>query len=166
MLLLCSDQLALVLIVLAVTLVLALIASRWMPGKPVASVGVETGSEWRLTFVPKPGRKHRLCLRFDIRFQGGEDEYGLVVEYTCMASGVILVRERAGIGNVQPPVRDRSIGSMSMSSFSSTLGMCRHRATIVLTGVGPFDEHTEVTAGGTVLLSEGARLEKCEVFFA
>lgn len=165
--LLCTDPELVVLISLVVMLLAALLIVRWrLPGKPVASVEVRPGSEWRLGLQAGSGRRYRLLVRFDVAFQGGEDEYGLVVDYSCTAGGSMISRERAGTGNVVPPERDRFIGSQQMSSFSSTPGGCRHRATIVLTSVGPFEEGTEVITGGIIVLSQGAVLSNCRVFFA
>lgn len=165
--LLCTDPEIVVLIGLAVTLALSyLLAGIRLPGRPVASVEVRPESEWRLGFLARPGRKYRLFVRFDVAFQGGEDEYGLVADYKCAAGGESLSSERAGVGNMVPPERDRFIGSRQMSSFTSTPGSCRHRATITLTTVGPFEENTEVTAGGIVVISAGAVLSSCLVFFA
>ncbi len=165
--LLCTDPELMVLLSVAVMLLLSyLFAVRRSPGKPAASVEVKPDSEWRLGFLAVPRKKYRLFVRFDVSFQGGEDEYGLVVDYSCIAGGSMVFRERAGTGNIVPPERDRFIGSQQMSSFTSTPGSCRHRATITLTRVGPFEENTEVTAGGTVVISTGAVLSNCQVFFA
>ena len=123
--LLCTDPELVVLISLVVMLLAALLIVRWrLPGKPVASVEVRPGSEWRLGLQAGSGRRYRLLVRFDVAFQGGEDEYGLVVDYSCTAGGSMISRERAGTGNVVPPERDRFIGSQQMSSFSSTPGGC------------------------------------------
>lgn len=163
----CTDPELMVLITLAVMLLVTLLLVRWrLSGKPLASVDVKPDSEWRLGFQAEPGKRYRLLVRFDVAFQGGEDEYGLVVAYSCTAGGTIVSRERAGTGNVVPPERDRFIGSQQMSSFSSNPDGCRHRATIALTTAGPFEEGTEVIAGGTVLISQGAVLSNCRVFFA
>jgi hypothetical protein len=165
--LLCTEPELYVLLSLVVMLVVAyLLVGRRLPGKPVASVEVKPDSEWRLGFQAGPGRKYRLFVRFDAAFEGGEDEYGLVVDYSCTAGGSVVSRERAGTGNIVPPERDRFIGSQQMSSFTSTPGSCRHRATISLAAVGPFEEGTEVIAGGTVVMSQGAVLTYCRVFFA
>jgi len=165
--LLCTDPELAVLLTLAVMLLLSyLLVVRRLPGRAVASVGVKADSEWRLGFPARPGRKYRLFVRFDLAFRGGEDEYGLVVDYQCTAGGSAVSRERAGVGSIVPPERDRFIGSQQMSSFTSTPGSCRHRATVALTSVGPFEEVTEVIAGGTVLLSRGAVLSNCTAYFA
>ena len=165
--LLCTDHELIVLLSLAVMLLLSyLFAVRRSPGKPAASVEVKPDSEWRLGFLAMPGKKYRLFVRFDVAFQGGEDEYGLVVDYSCAAGGSVVSRERAGVGNIVPPERDRFIGIQRMSSFTSTPGSCRHRATVTLTRVGPFEESIEVTAGGSVVVSAGAVLSNCQVYFA
>lgn len=164
---LCTDPEVAVLLGLAAILLISFIpAIRRAPGRPVASVEVKPGSEWRLGFLVRPGRKYRLFVRFDVAFQGGEDDFGLVVDYFCTAGGSPVSRERAGIGGIVPPHRDRSVGCMRMSSFTSTPRGCRHRATIDLTAAGPFEEGTEVVAGGTVEVSQGAVLSSCRVFFA
>ena len=165
--LLCTDPELIVLISLVEMLLFSLLIVRWrLPGKPVASVEVRPDSEWRLGFQAGPGKRYRLLVRFDVAFQGGEDEYGLVVDYSCTSGGTVVSRERAGTGNTVPPERDRFIGSQQMSSFASTPDGCRHRATITLTAVGPFEESTEVIAGGTVIMSQGAVLSNCRVCFA
>ncbi|MFO7626175.1 MAG: hypothetical protein R6V62_02810 [Candidatus Fermentibacteraceae bacterium] len=165
--LLCTDPETIVLLSLVAMLLFTylLVRSR-LPGRPVAFVDVKPDSDWRLGFMAGPGRKYRLFVRFDVAFQGGEDEYGLVVDYSCTAGGSVVTRERAGTGSIVPPERDRFIGSLQMSSFTSTPGGCRHRATIALTAVGPFEESTEVIAGGTVVMAQGAVLSNCRAFFA
>lgn len=165
--LLCTEPELTVLISVAVMLLLSYLFVAWRrPGRVAASVEVKPDSEWRLGFAAQPGKKYRLLVRYDVAFRGGEDEYGLVVDYFCTAAGSVVSRERAGVGRIVPPQRDRCIGSQQMSSFTATPGGCRHRATISLASVGPFEEATEVIAGGTVLLSQGSVLSDCKAFFA
>lgn len=133
--------------------------------RPLASQEVSPDSTWRLGILPSAGRRYRLCLRYDIRHRGSEDRFGLVADYTLMRGGELLVREKAGVGDIQPPERDRRIGSQSLCSFSSTLGDSRSRATVVLAKVGPFDGSMEITAEGQLLTDQGSWLQKATVFF-
>jgi hypothetical protein len=149
-----------------ISLVSWLFAIRSSRRNPMASTPVVPDSEWRLGFVPKRGRSYRLCLRFDVNFTGIEDDYGIVVDYSCTGPDGLHVHERVGTGNIQPPARDRFINIQRNSSFSSTPGNSRHRATVDLASLGPFDESTEIVASGTLLLSSGATLNIAEIFFA
>jgi len=149
-----------------ISLVSLLVAGRYSFRKSVAATPVQPDSRWSLGFIPVPGRRYRLCLRFYMSFTGDEDDYGLVVDYKCTGPEGFHVQERAGIGNRQPPARDRFINRQHLSSFSSTLGNSHHRATIVLATLGPFREIGEITAEGTLLLSSGAILENGEIFFS
>jgi len=136
------------------------------PGKPLVSTDVEENTPWKLILRTIPERKQKLCLRFDIRYEGAEDNFGLVVDYRCEASGVVLVQERAGVGDFKTPERDREISVMHGSSFSSTWGKCKHRATIVLAKLEPFTAGVDLTAQGKLLLSKNVRLEEAQIYFA
>lgn len=139
--------------------------------RPLASLDVRPDSEWRLALVTRPGRKYKLCQRFHVQFDGSEEEFGLVADYTVTAAGEILVRERAGVGNVQPPVRDRLITLQKMVSYGTNslkdaeYGHSMHKATIVLTTVGPFDHRVELMASGKTMVNPGTRMASGRVFF-
>lgn len=164
---LCSDTTALVGIVLVLMLVLSsFLAGRAFRGRKAASSPVQPGSMWKLGFVAGTGKKYRLCFSYQVAFNGGEDDFGLVADYHCQAAGLAVSGERAGIGSVQPPERERTVRMQHNCSFSSTLDRCRQRAVFVLTTLGPFDNDTHVTAEGTIEVNPGTVLEKGEVFFS
>ena len=138
----------------------------------LAAVDVHSGSRWKLGIVARPGRKYRLCHRFHVQFFGPEDGFGLVADYSLLAGGETLARERAGVGDIQPPERDRRITVQNNVTYGTNslkdaeYGHAMHRATIVLSTVGPFPHETELTAEGETLLNPGTRLASGEVFFA
>ncbi len=140
--------------------------------RPIVSLDVRPDSEWRLALVTRPGRKYKLCHRFHIQFDGSEEEFGLVADYTMTAGGETLIRERAGVGSVQPPYRDRFITLQKMVSYGTNslkeaeYGHSMHKATIVLATVGPFDQRTELIAGGKIMLNPGTRMASGKVYFA
>lgn len=140
--------------------------------RPDCSVDVFQGSRWKLGTIAHPGRKYKLCHRFHVQFNGPEEGFGLVADYRLSAGGEVLVNERAGVGTVQPPARDRFISVQTMVSYGTNslkdaeYGHAMHRATIVLAAIGPFSRATELTAEGEILLNSGARLASGEIFFA
>ena len=140
--------------------------------RPECRVDVFQGSRWSLGTVARPGRRYRLCHRFHVQFNGPEDGFGLVADYTLAAGGEILAKERAGVGTVQPPARDRFISVQTMVSYGTNslkdaeYGHAMHKATIVLATIGPFSRATELTAEGEILLNPGTRLASGEIFFA
>jgi len=158
----------LVLIIIALTMVPTLtfvfLAMRRI-SHPLATTEAFEGSEWRLGAVVRQGRKCRLCMRYEVTFQGGEDNFGLVVDHAC-TTPVGEVRERAGVGSVEPPARDRRIGTQYNVRFSSVMGGCRQKATFILATVGPFPGPAELDATGTVRVSGGAVLVSGMIFFA
>jgi hypothetical protein len=122
-------------------------------------------AEWRLGMMAQQGRKHWLCMRYMVTYQGFEDSFGLVVDYRCRTpEGEI--RERAGVGHEVPPERDRYIGTSYSNSYSAVLGSCRQKATVVLATLGPFQYPVELEATGTILVSPGTTLVHAEVYFA
>lgn len=164
---LCSDSTLLVGLVLVLLLALSsILAGRAFKGRKAASSPVLPESRWRLGFVAGARKKYRLCLSYQVAFKGSEDDFGLVVDYVCHASGLTVASERAGIGSVRPPERERTVRVQHNCSFSSTLDRCRQRAVFVLTTLGPFDHDTHVTAEGILEVNPETVLEKGEVFFA
>ncbi|MBN2587061.1 MAG: hypothetical protein JXA64_05830 [Candidatus Fermentibacteraceae bacterium] len=147
------------------TLLAVIISQHRRLGRRETTTEAGEGSEWSMGFAAAPGRRYGLCLSFDIRYPGSEDDYGLVAEYSCSAMGRVLARERAGCGAAVPPHRDREIGTLFNCSRSSVPGSSRSRVTALLCVVGPFDACTEVTAAGRILAAEGNELDKAEVYF-
>lgn len=167
MVFLCGDQTLTVLLVVAgalsVTLAVVMAA---VPRRRLASTEAVEGSEWRLGAVAAPRRKVRLCVRFRVGFRGEEDNFGLVADYHCDAAGVRKADERAGVGDRIPPERDRRITTSYDCGFTSTPAGSSQRATIVLAVLGPFDEITELVAGGVLTTDGETVLEQAEVFFS
>ena len=167
-----ASDLAILLTLLGITvipmLVMLLLKLR---RRSLAGVSVHPGSRWRLGLVARPERKYKLCHRFHVQFDGPEDGFGLVADYMLTAGGEALVNERAGVGDVQPPERDRLITVQDMVSYGTSslkdaeYGHAMHKATIVLATVGPFPHHTELIAEGTILLNPGTRMASGSVFF-
>ncbi len=158
--------LAFLVVVSLSTLLAVLISQHRRLGRREVSTEAWEGSEWSLGFAADPGRRYSLCLRFDIRYPGSEDDYGVVADYYCSAMGKVLVRERAGCGDKVPPHRDREVRTLYNCSYSSVLGNSRNRSTAMLSVVGPFEACTEVTALGKILAAEGNKLYKAEVYFS
>lgn len=157
-----------VLILIAATMVPTMIfvmLSLRKVSRPLALIEAREGSEWRLGLVARQDRKYRLCVRYEVTFHGAEDDFGLVADYRC-ATPQGEVSERAGVGHVVPPERDRYVGTSYKNSYSSTLGSCRQKATFVLATLGPFQHPAELTATGTVQVSAGTNLVRAEVFFS
>ncbi|MFO7949318.1 MAG: hypothetical protein R6U36_03010 [Candidatus Fermentibacteraceae bacterium] len=140
--------------------------------RPLAGVDVYPDSRWKLGIVARPGREYRLCLRFHVQFNGPEEGFGLVADYTLTAAGETLTRERAGVGDIQPPERDRCITVQNMVTYGTNslkdaeYGHAMRKATVVLATAGPFPHETELTAEGVTLLSQDTRLASGKVFFA
>lgn len=158
----------LVMIVIAATMVptvVVVMLKLRKVSRPLALAPAGDGSEWRLGIFARPDRKYRLCVRYDVRYEGAEDDFGLVVDYRCSSpSGE--VRERAGVGHVVPPERDRYVGTSYRNSYSSMLGSCRQKATFILATLGPFPHPAELTATGTLHVSAGTTVVRAEVFFS
>ncbi len=145
------------------TLAFVMVALRRV-SSPLVSSAAGDGSEWRLTFLARQGRKYRLCMRYEVVFEGGEDDFGLVVDYRCTTpQGEI--RERAGVGSVTPPERDRYVGSSYKNSYTGVMGNSRQKATFILATVGPFPGPAELVAEGVVHVSSGANLVNGTVYF-
>lgn len=134
--------------------------------KPIVSVEVEENVTWTLNLHTKPGKKYWVCLRYDIRYKGSEDIFGLVVDYQCELSGKVQIQERAGIGDLLHAESDRKIMTISGSSFSSTFNKCREKGVIVLIKLKPTNRKETLTAKGKLLLSDNASLVKAKVFFS
>ena len=135
-------------------------------GRRAVETEISTRSEWSLGAVAEPGRRYNLCLKFTIEHHGGEDNYGLVVDYSCHAGGKILVSERAGIGDEIPPERDRNISTQYNTDLTAIGGWSKYRATIVLCSAGPFEERCEMRATGMTDISQKASLKKGLIFFS
>lgn len=133
--------------------------------RPLALVGAKEGCEWSLGLMAPQSRKRRLCVRYEVTYQGTEDAFGLVVDYRCRTpEGEI--HERAGVGHVTPPERYRFVGTSYSNSFTSMLGSCRQKSTFILATLGPFPYPAELGATGTVYVSEGTTLIRAEVYFS
>lgn len=127
---------------------------------------ISPGSRWSLGAVVEPGMKCNLCLEFKIQYYGGEDDYGIAVEYDLRAGGELLSSERAGVGNVTPPESDRRIGTQYRTSLTAVLGKNSYRATVVVCSIGPFEQRREINATGTVHTAAGTLLQKGIVFLS
>jgi hypothetical protein len=167
MAILCSDQTLTVLLAVAGILLVSLaVAMAAVPRRRLASIEAVEGSDWRLGVVVEHRRKVRLCVRYRVGFHGEEDNFGLVVDYHCDAAGEMAFAERAGVGDKVPPKRDRRIATSYNCGFTSTPAGSSQRATIVLAVLGPFDETTELVAGGVLTTDGDSVLEQAEVFFS
>lgn len=146
------------------TLVFVMLSLRKV-SRPLALVEAREGVEWRLGVMAPENRKRRLCVRYEVKYNGVEDDFGLVVDYHCRTpEGEI--RERAGVGHMTPPERDRFVGTSYGNSYSSVLGNCRQKATFILATLGPFPYSAELEAAGTVHVSQGTTLVRAEVYFS
>jgi len=149
---------------IAPTLVFVMISTRKV-SRPLALVEAKEGSEWSLGLMAPQGRKRRLCVRYEVTYQGTEDDFGLIVDYRCRTpEGEI--HERAGVGHVTSPEMDRFVGTSYSNSFTSMLGSCRQKATFILATLGPFPYPAELGATGTVHVSQGTTLVRAEVYFS
>lgn len=135
-------------------------------GSKETSVIVRDGSEWGLGFVARRGRRYGLCLFYDVRYPGSEDDYGLTAEYVCTAGGVELVSERAHAGDLAPQEDSKPIRTFYRCSHSAVFGNCRSRATVILCTAGPFRSDMEVHCSGELNCAEGTVLEAAEIYFS
>jgi len=159
---------ALVLIIIAGTmlpiLVFVTLAVRRV-SRPLVKADAVDGVEWHLGMMALQGRKYRLCVRYEVTFEGTEDDFGIVADYRC-STPQGEIRERAGVGSVVPPERDRYIGTSYSNSYTGVMGSSRQKSTFVLATLGPFEHPAELTATGTLHLSHGVTLVRAEVYFA
>lgn len=146
------------------TLVFVLLSLRKV-SRRLASVEAAEGQEWRLGVMAPQNRRLRLCVRYEVKYQGAEDDFGLVADYRCLTPQG-EVRERAGVGHVTPPERDRFVGTSYSNSYSSVLGSSNQKATFILATLGPFPYSAELEATGTVHVSQGTTLVRAEVYFS
>jgi hypothetical protein len=116
--------------------------------------------------ISEPGRKYNLCFVFSIEHPGGEDNYGLIVDYSCYEGNGPVFTEKAGIGYLVPQEDVRRIGSQYNASLTSVGGWTRYRASVVLCTIGPTDGRTEIKATGRLASSQGLELKKGEMFFS
>jgi hypothetical protein len=152
---------------IAITAALALmVVLRSVPGKRIASVPAMQDSAWQLGMTAEEGRSYRLCVAFEVSYEGGEDDYGLAVDYRLDAGGVTVSRERAGVGAVFPPGSDRRISCLYMSSYSSMRGSSTRKAVIALAKAGPFPHPAELSATGTIHVAGNCTLQRADVFFS
>ena len=158
--------LAIVFVSMVVTFALVRIHIHAKTGRRVAEVEVHPGSEWSLAFITEPGRKYNLCLSFRIEHPGGEDDFGLIADYTCIMSGRTVISEKAAIGHTVPPEQVRRIGTQYNVSLTSVGGWTRYRATVVLCGTDQAEERAEIRASGRLTASSGVEIEKAVVFFS
>lgn len=158
----------LVLIIIAGTmlpiLVFVMLAVRKV-SRPLVRVDAEPDVEWRLGMMAREGRKYRLCVRYEVTFQGIEDGFGLVADYRCVTP-LGEIRERVGAGSIVPPERDRGVGIFYRNSFTGVMGACRQKSTFILAVLGPYEYPAELEATGTLHVSTGVTLVRAEVFFA
>lgn len=155
-----------ILVTFGAAVVVAAVLQRVKVGRKETSVQVREGSEWGLGFVARRGRRYGLCLSYDVRYSGAEDDYGLTAEYVCTGGGAELVRERAHAGDLPPQEGSRPIRVFYRCSHTSVLGECRSRATVILCTAGPFQVDTEVHSSGRLTCAGGTRLEFSEVYFS
>ncbi len=159
---------ALVLIIIAGTMLpimlFVMLAVRRV-SRPLVRVDAMADAEWRLGMMARQGRRYRLCVRYEVAFQGIEDGFGLVADYRCVTP-LKEIREKAGVGSVVPPERDRYVGASYMNSYTGLMGGCRQKSTFVLAVLGPYEYPAELEATGVLHVSEGVTLVRAEVFFA
>lgn len=145
---------------------LVLLLAQRKTGRPVAEREVHTDAEWSLGTVASPGRKYNLCLKFQIEYPGGEDDYQLVADYECLSGKHIPFKERAGIGCLSTYDTDRLVMSQYNCDLTSAGGHSKYKATVVLCSVGPFDEPCEIRAYGRIIASPETTLTKGKVFLS
>lgn len=164
-----SPEMVVLLFVLATFVPVLLIVILWQHRRirrKLISVETGEGSDWRLGLICEQGRRYSLCITYEVTYSGSEDDYGILVEYSCLAGGEELVSEAAGAGDRLLKDGTRHIRTLYRCSHTAVLGNCRSSATAMLCTAGPFDHSTEVTVSGRVTAAPGTSLVRSEVYFA
>ena len=165
-----TEQVVLLLIVLAALMAAFYIFVRLLIrrkiGHRVAELEVHENSEWTLALMAEPDRKYNLCFEFKIRHSGGEDHFGLLVDYVCSTGDEDSVAEKAGIGNLITSDAVRKIVTAYNVSLTSIGGRSKYRAKVIICSVGPFSNRREIAARGSVSGSSETELDTGKIFFS
>ena len=151
---------------MAVTTLAVIFLIRRRIGNRVVELEVSTDREWALGTVTEPGKRYNLCFSFSIEYPGGEDDYGLEVNYSCHAGSNTVVDEKAGIGHSILSESAKRISSLYNCDLTAFGGWNKYRATVILFSTGPFTEHLELRAAGSIAASSDTSLKKGVIFIS
>lgn len=151
---------------MAVSFLIVKLIVRKRIGHRTVEQDVRLDSEWTLALIAEPERKYNLCFQFQIQHPGGEDHFGMIVDYTCSANNEPLVAERAGIGNLIHANQARKVMSSYNVSLTSVGGWSKYRATVVLCSAGPFSNGMEIKATGKITAAPEVELTRGLLFFS
>lgn len=129
------------------------------PGRAVASIEAPAGAPITLRFTAREARAHRVWLRFEVEYEGGEDDYGVTAELRAQVTGGITHAVEHRIGDRAPALgpsgrRNTSLyraGSMSGPEGDSV------RATAEVMTLPALPAGAEVVITGRVVVAEGQR---------
>ncbi|APR79767.1 Hypothetical protein A7982_05114 [Minicystis rosea] len=125
------------------------------PKRAVASVLVRPGVPFTLRFTPAEARRFRVWLRFELEWQGGEDDYGISAHIDVRGGDGPPVQRKLLVGDEAPalgPGAVQNTTSYRVTSMSSSEGATR-RATVELAEVSGA-VGTEVVVTGSVVIAE------------
>lgn len=155
-------------IALAVLLVVGLwIASRaWDPARAVASVQASAGAPFTLRFTPRAAKAHRVWLRFEIDYHGGEDDYGVTAELRIELPPLAPFTVEHRIGDRAPALGPKATTSTSLFSVTHASGSEGDSisATSNIATLPKVAPGREIVVSGRVVVAEGQKPVELLVF--
>lgn len=155
-----------VLFVALLALALFALLRRSDPSRAIASATVAPGAPIALRFAAPGSGPHRVWMRYEVAYDGGDDDYGIAAEIQIQTAHGLSVTAEQRAGDRAPvlgPYPVSSGGLHRVREWSTPAGQ-GVRASIEVARVPGLAPGTEVSVTGRVAVSEGCRLVGLLVF--
>lgn len=141
-----------------ILLVVMLLLRSTDPARALASMEVPPGAPFTLRFTPRGPKAHHLWLRFELDWDGGEDDYGVTAEITIQVPGREPMSVEHRMGDKAPALGPRGTRNTALYRGTSSSGPAGEsvRATAEIAAVTPPASGGEVLVSGRLVLDPGS----------
>ncbi len=138
------------------------------PDRAVASAVVTAGSPFMLRARVVEAKPHRLWIRFEVDYNGGEDGYGVTVEAKIQSPAGPPMAVELRIGDNAPAIGPNGVQNSSLYRVTSSSGPAGDsvRATAEIAKIPAMSAGAEVVVSGRVLVAEGQTPVELLVFLS
>lgn len=141
-----------------IALVVLLLLRGTDPARALVSMEIPPGAPFTLRFTPRGPRAHHLWLRFELDWDGGEDDYGVTAEITIEVPGRGPMKVEHRMGDKAPSIGPSGARNTTLYRATSSSGPAGESvlATAKIAAITPPEARGEVLVGGRLVLGPGS----------
>ena len=141
-----------------IALVVLLLLRGTNPARALVSMEIPPGAPFTLRFTPRGPRAHHLWLRFELDWDGGEDDYGVTAEITIEVPGRGPMKVEHRMGDKAPSLGPSGARNATLYRATSSSGPAGESvlATAQIAAITPPEARGEVLVSGRLVLGPGS----------